>query len=205
MLRIQDIMTKDVTTVSPETTLRDAMELMAQAHVSGVPVVAGTKVLGVVTSADLLAFAAGTSGAPEVRDEAPEPTSDEWEEPSFNDDIPEDDMPGGGFFSEMWEDAGAEATTRFSTDRSPEWNVFDDHVVSEVMTRSLWALPPSADVREAADLMRKHAIHRVLVVDNGELVGIVSALDVASAAAEGRLTKRTFVFNRDRDFGGGAD
>jgi len=39
MLRLQDIMTRDVVTVSPELTLRDAMELLTSLHISGAPVV----------------------------------------------------------------------------------------------------------------------------------------------------------------------
>jgi CBS domain-containing protein len=46
--------------------------------------------------------------------------------------------------------------------------------------------------------MREKSIHRVLVVQNGELVGIVTTLDIVKAVADHRLMTRTYVFDRDR-------
>jgi len=43
MLRLRDIMTTDALTVTPETTVREAMELLARHHVSDAPVVGGTR------------------------------------------------------------------------------------------------------------------------------------------------------------------
>jgi CBS domain-containing protein len=81
------------------------------------------------------------------------------------------------------------------------WDVLDDHSVDEVMTRDLVALSSSDDVFTAADLMRRRSIHRVIVIDDEQLVGIVSALDIARAVADHKLAVRTYVFNRNRDFG----
>jgi CBS domain-containing protein len=50
-------------------------------------------------------------------------------------------------------------------------------------------------VREAADAMQRTGAHRVLVMESNRLVGIVSALDVARAAAQHRLQDRRYVFN----------
>ena len=50
MLALRDIMTADVVTVSPQTTLREAMELLAQRHLSGAPVVSGGELVGVVSA-----------------------------------------------------------------------------------------------------------------------------------------------------------
>ena len=57
MLRLRDIMTTDVLSVSPETSVREAMELLTRRHVSGAPVVAGGKIVGVVTGNDLMMLA----------------------------------------------------------------------------------------------------------------------------------------------------
>jgi len=56
MLRVKDIMTTDVTSATPDTTLREAIAILADNHVSGVPVVSGGKVVGVFSAADLLAY-----------------------------------------------------------------------------------------------------------------------------------------------------
>ena len=55
-MRIEDVMTADVVTVTPETTLRDAAAELSRRRISGMPVVddAG-HVLGVISEADLLA------------------------------------------------------------------------------------------------------------------------------------------------------
>lgn len=109
-------------------------------------------------------------------------------------------MPGS-YFTDLWADAGVDVAGGMETDASPEWNLLDEHTVDEVMTRTVWSLPPTRTVLEAADLMGRKAIHRVLVVDDGRLVGIVSALDITRAVADHKLAERRYVFNRDRDFG----
>lgn len=58
MLKIKDIMTRDVVSATPDMTLRNAMELLSERHVSGAPVVAGGKVVGIFSASDLLAFLA---------------------------------------------------------------------------------------------------------------------------------------------------
>jgi len=196
MLRLREIMTTDVMAMSPETTLREAMELLARRHVSGAPVLTDRgELVGIVTAMDLIAFAATLAGVPTERD-----SQEEWgefAEPTIEDEIDEEATPGGAYFSQLWDDAGADVSERMDSVSGPEWNVLEEHTVSEVMTRTPVAmLPPTAPVEAAADLMRTQGIHRVLVVDDARLVGIVSTLDVVRAAADRRLTARTFVFGR---------
>jgi CBS domain-containing protein len=201
MLRVRDIMTTDVITVSPETTLREAMELFAKRHVSGAPVVAGGAVLGVVSSTDLMMFAAALAGVPTERDAA-----EDWPEDAdlTGSALGEGDGEDDGaptFFADLWDDAGADVTARMEANASPEWAVLDEHEVSEVMTRApLTTLPPTAGVEWAADLMRRQRIHRILITEGEALAGIVSALDIVAAVADHRLTARQFVFNDARAF-----
>jgi CBS domain-containing protein len=126
-------MTTDVATLSPETSLRDAMELLTRRQISGAPVVSGRTIHGVVSTSDLMAF---TSALPDV----PAPPS------GMADDL--------------------------------EWDA------------------PATE----AELDDLDVIHRVLVVDDGELVCILSTLDIANAVADGRLVTRTHVFNHDAAF-----
>jgi CBS domain-containing membrane protein len=63
MLRLRDIMTRDVISATPDMTLRDAMELLSEGHVSGAPVVDGRKVVGIFSATDLLAFMADVNDA----------------------------------------------------------------------------------------------------------------------------------------------
>lgn len=194
MLRLRDIMTTDVVTVSPDLTLRDAMSLLSTRHVSGAPVVSGTKVIGVVSLTDLAEFAASEPGVPTAR---PQRAEEEWEVPT---EWVEGEEAPGNFFAEMWEDAGADVSERFAEVTGPEWNVLEEHTVSEVMNRTLCSLPPDTLVDKAADFMRTAAVHRVLVMEGDALVGLVTTKDIADAVADHKLTNRTYVFGRKADF-----
>jgi CBS domain-containing protein len=197
MLRLRDIMTADMATVAPETTIREAMEILAKEHVSGAPVVQAGALVGVVTSNDLMSFAAALSGVPTERD-LDDGLGEDIARDAEDEMAPDSDIPAA-YFYEMWEDAGADVTERIAVAASPEWNALEEHDVSEVMTRApLATLPATATAEQAADLMRKNKIHRVLVTDGETLVGIVSALDIAAAVADHRFTARTFVFDHPR-------
>jgi CBS domain-containing protein len=182
-------MTKDVSVLSPETTVREAMEILSQGHISGAPVVTGQSVVGVVSTGDLLSFASTLRNVPTQRDNTLE--ADEWVEPDAEDEEEEyddEDVAGSSaFFSDVWDDGGANVSERMVTIEIPTENSLEEHDVSEMMTRELWTLSSDAHATDAADLMRQHGIHRVLVVDGKKLVGIVSALDIAKAVAEGRF------------------
>jgi CBS domain-containing protein len=203
MLQVRDIMTREVVTLSPEMTLREASDVLAGKHVSGAPVVAGGRVVGVVSQSDILAF---VTTAPPERDEptgvemrAPEEESawaplPEWEE------LPETPP---SYFSQPWTELAEEAeaaqlieTEPLADARGYELGTLDAHTVEEVMSRALHALRPVADVAEAADYMRSAGIHRVLVMEDGELRGIVTTLDVARAVADHRVRTRVYVFGR---------
>jgi len=199
MLRLRDIMTTEAVTLIPETTVREAMELLARHHVSGAPVVSSGDLVGVVSGTDLMSFAAALSGVQTQNDTTEE--WGEWSEPSMSDDVEAGNEPASAFFSELWDDAGSEVTGRISSSSGPEWNVLEEHDVSELMTRTpLATLGPDDSAESAAELMRTNGIHRVLVTDGDKLVGIVSALDIAAAAADGRFTSRKYVFNRSNEY-----
>jgi CBS domain-containing protein len=54
-MRVDTIMTREVVTVAPETTLKEAAALMAEHAISGLPVVADGRVLGVLSQSDIVA------------------------------------------------------------------------------------------------------------------------------------------------------
>jgi CBS-domain-containing membrane protein len=58
MLQARDILTKEVITATPETTVTEVAALLERHRISGVPVVdAGGRVVGVITQSDLVARA----------------------------------------------------------------------------------------------------------------------------------------------------
>ena len=54
--------------------------------------------------------------------------------------------------------------------------------VSGCMTKDTKTIAPSASLNEAAKLMEQFAIHRLPVVENARLVGVLSLKDIAVAA-----------------------
>jgi CBS domain-containing protein len=53
-MRVRHVMTTDVMTVAPDTDLRQVAALLVQKRISGVPVVEGERVVGVVSERDIL-------------------------------------------------------------------------------------------------------------------------------------------------------
>ena len=189
MLRIRDIMSADVITIDPQMSIRDAMELLARRHIGGAPVVSGSRVEGVVSLTDLAAFTAAL----------PDPAVDRVVETDWNDGAPESgepDEPSAEFFAELWDDDAAEVVERFGDGGQKEWNVLTQHTVAEAMTRAVRWLPPGTEVHHAAAVMLEEGIHRVLVMEQGRLLGILTLTDIAKAAAAHRLTTRTYVFGK---------
>ena len=188
MLRLRDIMTTDVTVLRPETPIRDAMSILASAHISGAPVVSGHKVVGVVSATDLLLFAAELPGLPT---DQPQGLQEETE-------LPEDEIegnePAGAFFHQMWNDDGPGMNGRLRDVDGPEWNALGEHAVAEAMNQVICFLTADTAVEFAAQYMREQAIHRVLVMEQDQLLGIVTTSDIAAAVADHKLTTRTYVF-----------
>ncbi len=149
MLKLKDIMTRDVVSAGPDMTIRDAMELLSERHISGAPVIDGGKVVGIFSSSDLLALLA-----------------------DLNDTTPS-------------------LTFRRRKSRTTP---LEDVTVDEVMTRKVQSLPPDCSIEEAAQVMIKKQIHRVLVMEGDTVLGIVSTSDVAKAVAEHKIRSRTYVF-----------
>ena len=189
MLRLRDIMTTDVTVLWPDTPIRDAMSILASGHISGAPVVSGSRVVGVVSATDLLLFAAELPGLPT---DQPPGLQDEAE---LRDDEIEESEPAGAFFHQMWNDGGSGLNGSLRDVVGPEWNALGEHTVAEAMNQVLFFLTAETPVEFAAQYMREHAIHRVLVMEQDRLLGIVTTSDIAAAVADHKLTARTYVFN----------
>jgi CBS domain-containing protein len=51
--------------------------------------------------------------------------------------------------------------------------------VGDVYSRDLISVEPAKDLEEALQLMARHQVRRLPVVDNGRLVGIVGQADIA--------------------------
>jgi len=74
---------------------------------------------------------------------------------------------------------------------NPTW--IEEVTVSDVMTREVQSLGPDCSVEVAASLMRRSQIHRVLVMEDRRLLGVVTTTDLARTVAERGIRSSTQV------------
>ena len=120
MTLVRDLMTPDVVTVESGTRVVDAAKKMIEEEKGPLPIVAGGRVLGVVTDRDVIAHVVATG-------------------------------------------------------RDVETTSVDD-----VASRNVVTVAPEQDVAEARRLMAQNHVDRVLVMEGGRLVGIISEADIRS-------------------------
>ena len=180
MLTVKDIMRTDVVTVSTDTTARHLARLLADQEISGVPVLDSHGMLvGVVSATDLVRLAAEDSGV-QVRpagvgvDPIADPDVDEDDATQtadlFGFFLPEDTPFSGQRFLEDWSDSQ-----------------FDTVPVADIMTPISFSVAPDTPVPELCQFLVKGRIHRAIVAEGEELVGIVTSADVLRAVSDGRL------------------
>lgn len=154
-------MQRDVATLSADATAAEAIALFEEAHISGAPVIDATgKPVGVLSSSDV----ARTEHLAESRIQTenrevflPESPEEEVGDEAFDDPpFPQSDyspLSRGGSHVRDW------------------------------MTPTVVSVSPGATLQEACMQMAKESIHRLLVVEEGRLVGILTSFDVVRAMA----------------------
>lgn len=158
-----DIMQRDVVTVGPAESIREAMSLMIENRVSGLAVLDhNDHCVGVISAADILAL--------------------EYEQAQRADDEVEERV--GSYFNpdmQQWENMRVGGVV----DQLPEL------MVREVMSRNVVSVAPQAPLDAVAELMIDKHVHRVLVVDDKcFLHGLISALDFVRLYAGDAMPKR---------------
>lgn len=88
--------------------------------------------------------------------------------------IARDLRPGDGFFEESvdYEARVGDLVRDFRTKK-----------VKDIMSRRVQSITPELDIRSAADAMIRQRHHRLPVVENGRLIGIITAFDLLKAIA----------------------
>jgi acetoin utilization protein AcuB len=131
---VRDVMQTSVVTVTPLTTLPQAIQLVAERRIRHLPVVdSGGKLVGILSDRDLKRAMASSATSLEAHE------------------------------------------LRFLLDRL---------TVAGIMTRPVVTIDPEAPVEEAARLMVQEKIGAVPVVDEGDLVGILTETDVLALFVE---------------------
>lgn len=147
-LTARDVMTQNVVCLDPELLLLEAHEILADRKISGAPVTDRDGRLLGVISRSDLMTAVEEQHAIWAEDRS--------------------------FFGE-YHPLSVPAWLNLPRDFNAE---LADVTVQSAMTQDLVTVSLDAPVREVAQLMHSKQIHRVLVVENSRLVGIVSSMDL---------------------------
>jgi len=156
-MKVVDVMNPTVISVTPNTTVRECIKLLRENKISGVPVVAGRDIVGIITENDILSLL-----------EIPEHTGYWLPSPLEIIEVPvREIIERLELRDSMSEDMG-------------EWTV------DRVMKKPVHTIDGDADIETATEHMIRHKINRLPVVDTtGQLIGIVTRGDIIRGIAEG--------------------
>jgi CBS domain-containing protein len=148
---VRDVMNVKPVTCQAETSVTEAGKILRENMISGMPVLDGQRLVGVVSESDLLRLlATENEGGLWL------PSPFEIFEVPFRDLV-------------KWERMHS-AIDDLSKKK-----------VREVMSRNVHEVSPEDSVEEAAGIMTRHRINRLPVVEEGRLVGIVTRGDIISS------------------------
>ena len=149
------IMQRDMITVLPDDTMRDALTLMTENHVTGLPVMDNnSRCIGLITASDILNYEQEHAADSDTNRTAQffDPETQQWVS-----------VPVSAFGLEE----------------------FAEVRVSEVMSRDLIWVDRETSLKDVAQRMLDERVHRVLVMDTkSNLFGIISAYDFVRVIAE---------------------
>ncbi|MEB3358609.1 MAG: CBS domain-containing protein [Synechococcales bacterium] len=139
-----DVMTSDLITVGPEAPLGEAIRLLAENRISGLPVIdRDNRLVGVISETDLM-----------------------WQETGVR--------PPAYI---MLLDSVIYLENPATYDR--ELHKALGQTVAEVMTKEVVTVMPDKPLRDAAQIMHKRKIHRVIVVDEDKTaIGVLTRGDI---------------------------
>jgi CBS domain-containing protein len=152
-LRVVDVLSKNVVTTAADDTLQTALELMAENHLTALPVIDSQgRCAGILSASDIVEMTRNISE--EMRDLG---RGDEASYQWLQDNLAEHDM--------------ARRT------------------VDEFMTDNVATVTADRLLSDAASEMLRRRVHRFPVVDKkGQLLGIISTMDILTAFVEGAPT-----------------
>lgn len=160
-------MNADVISVNPEAALLEVHRLFVEEEINGAPVLEDGRLVGVISSMDLVRAVLDSYGGGEARNAT-------------------------AYFREASPYSG------------PDWSSapddFQDRLqqltVEDVMIRELVTVPAAMLIAEVARVMRTQRIHRVLVLEDAQLVGILTTFDLIRALEQIDGTRRSSALPR---------
>jgi len=151
-----DFMTPSVLSVTPDTRLEELERFFVAEGVSGAPVVRDGRVVGVVSRADVVRVLAGAEHAARLL---------------------------VSFYQTPWDEEVSSVEVLRQTSETLARRLARLRV-RDAMSDRVLAVEADTPLQEVARCMAEERVHRLLVLDDGTLRGLVSSLDVARAVAE---------------------
>ena len=148
MLTAREIMTEEVVTVTPDTSVEDAAKLMSENNVSGLPVAEEGKLLGVVSEKDLI--------------------------------MKNKRLNSPGYINILDGIIFLESPRKFEE----QLRKFVASKVGDLMTEEVITISPETSLEEIATLMVEEDVNRLPVIEDDEMIGIVTRGDVVRKMSE---------------------
>lgn len=156
-IRAKDLMERQVTTLSSEDTITEAIRVFEEERIHGAPVIDGLgRLVGVLSASDIAKVSHIDGGRIDA------------ERHEFYLANPLDENLG----ESPWEEEEFFSKEDYSSD------VLGDKTVRDWMSPRAVCLDPEASLRKLCRTMTNERIHRVLIVKDGALLGLVSSFDV---------------------------
>jgi CBS domain-containing protein len=156
-MKVREVMNRSPITCQADDTVADAARILRENKISGMPVLDGEKLVGVVSESDLLKLLSQEEEGGSLW----LPSPFEIFEVPFRDLL-------------RWERLHASMED------------ISKKKVSEVMSSDILEMEPDDAVEDAAAIMTRHQINRLPVVEDGKLVGIVTRGDIITGLGEKR-------------------
>ena len=163
-LTAADIMVHDVITVGPDVPVGEVSELFQMSNISGAPVVKEDgELVGIVTEDDIVFGQMGFTDA-EL------------------DGLDDEAMEAGAGAAGEKPARTAEGTAGETEDGAQD----SPHKVGEIMTPNPIAVEEDTPLEEICGIMSRLRIHRLPVVRDGKVTGIISTVDICRLIMEGK-------------------
>lgn len=150
MKTVKEFMNKDVICLSSEDTIFDAAKTLSEMNIAGAPVLENDKIVGIVSISDIIKFIDVKLGR-----------------------LPKIDTPG---LSTLL--LALVQVKKMHSDFKKELEEITAIKIKHVMTKEVITVSSSQTMIDVAEMIEKHDINRLLVVDNGKIVGIVARADI---------------------------
>ena len=151
-MNVGEVMNTDVITIAPDASIRDAARLLREHRISGLPVVDGVKLVGIVTETDILKLL-----------KTHPPSKNLWlPSPLEVIEVPIRELLN-------WEEL------KKSLEETAE------RPVKSIMKRKVHTTSPDESIEDASWKMVEHRVNRLPVVEGGKLIGIVARGDIINA------------------------